>query len=492
MANLAQALTRRRRTPAPQPGQRADWPAFPGGLDGWAETFGYQGLDYNVLPSSNAPATVTTTQQGRREEIGADYAGYANVYRGNAVVYSCVKSRLLVFTEARFQFRQRRSGRPGDLFGTPALAPLETPWPGATTGDLLARMLLDVDLCGNAYVARRGPYLRPMRPDWVTIVLGANTAGRPLRQPSDLDYDVLGYAYHPGGVHSGEDPVILLPEEVAHFMPEPDPLARFRGMSWVTPVVREIMGDTAATEHKLSFFSNAATPNLVIIGRTLKKEQAQQIQDAIWQRHAGIQNAYDNLVLGGVDDVKVVGADMRQIDFKTTQGHGETRIAAAAGVPPIIVGLSEGLESATYSNYSQAVRRFADATMRPMWRNVAGSLARILDVPAGAELWFDDRDIPFLKEDVTAAAQVQSQQAGTIRSLVDGGFDPDSVVDAVVSGDLKRLQGTHSGLMPVQLQPPGSGENNGSGPATEATTPATNGANGSRGRTLLEEFVRAK
>jgi phage portal protein BeeE len=54
-----------------------------------------------------------------------------------------------------------------------------------------------------------------------------------------------------------------------------------------------------------------------------------------------------------------------------TQGAGETRIAAAAGVPPVIVGLSEGLQAATYSNYSQARRRFADGTMRPLWRNAA-------------------------------------------------------------------------------------------------------------------------
>jgi hypothetical protein len=502
MANLATRLLRR----GDADGERADWPTLPGGIDPYlqlTQSFGYNGLDYNILPSANA---VTTTQSTNRiEEIGADFAGYAGAYRGNAVVYGLIKTRLLVFTEARFQFRQRRSGRPGDLFGTPALTPLEEPWPGATTGDLLARMLLDVDLTGNAYVARRGQFLRPMRPDWVTIVLGVtNGRARLPRDVSDLDYDVLGYAYHPGGVNSGEPPVILLPESVAHFCPEPDPLARFRGMSWLTPVVREIMADSAATQHKLTFFENAATPNMVIIGRNLKRDQAQAIQQAIWERHGGIANAYDNLVLGGVDDVKVVGSDMRQIDFKTTQGHGETRIASAAGVPPIIVGLSEGLESATYSNYTQAVRRFADATMRPLWRNAAGSLARIVDVPVGSELWYDDRDIPFLKEDVTAFAQVQSQQAGTMRTLIDGGFEADAVVDAVVSGDFARLKGKHTGLTPVQLQKPGAGDPNPETPPPAnggGDSPPDGGANGganggtnggpARGAVLLEEFIRA-
>jgi hypothetical protein len=80
------------------------------------------------------------------------------------------------------------------------------------------------------------------------------------------------------------------------------------------------------------------------------------------------------MFLGGGADAKVVGSDLKQIDFKVTQGHGETRIAAAAGSRRSSSGCPKGLDSATYSNYAQARRRFADMTMRPLWRNAAGSL----------------------------------------------------------------------------------------------------------------------
>jgi hypothetical protein len=100
--------------------------------------------------------------------------------------------------------------------------------------------------------------------------------------------------------------------------------------------------------------------------------------------------------------------------------------------------------------------------MRPLWRNAAGSLATIVDVPASAELWYDDRDIPFLQEDLKDEADIQSTQAGAIRQLVDAGFDADSVVNAVTAGDLTRLK--HSGLFSVQLQKPG-----------EQQAPSTNG-----------------
>ena len=44
--------------------------------------------------------------------------------------------------------------------------------------------------------------------------------------------------------------------------------------------------------------------------------------------------------------------------------------------------------------------------------------------------------------------------AATIHTFVAAGYEPDSVIEAVTSGDLSKLQ--HSGLYSVQLQPAGS------------------------------------
>jgi ketopantoate hydroxymethyltransferase len=101
--------------------------------------------------------------------------------------------------------------------------------------------------------------------------------------------------------------------------------------------------------------------------------------------------------------------------------------------------------------------------MRPLWRNIAGSLAQVVDVPDDAELWYDDRDIPFLQEDVKDAADIVASQAQAIRTLTDGGYQAESVVAAVVANDLRLLE--HSGMLPVQVRPPGEGSTNGSGTA---------------------------
>jgi len=401
------------------------------------------------------PLGLQQTITGNREEPAPGYGGLVEwAYRSDPIVFACMNRRAQLFAEARFQWRQVRTGRPGDLFGTAELGILENPWPNGTTGDLLAHMIQDVDLCGNAYITRQGNTLTRLRPDWVAIIIGS-PAGKPELDAWDIGAQVIGYAYSPGGYGYGQEPVVLDASLVAHFAPIPDPHASFRGMSWLTPILREIGADKAATEHKARYFENGATPNMVVtLDPAISKAAFDEIANKISTRHEGVANAYRTLVLTGGAKVEVVGSDLQQIDFKVTQGAGETRIAAAAGVPPAVAGFSEGLSGSSLNagNFTAAMRIFADLTIRPLWRNACGSLETIVSVPGGAELWYDDRNIPALKEDVLNAAEVQSKQSSAIRQLLDAGFLPDSVVDAIVSGDLKRLE--HSGLYSVQLQPP--------------------------------------
>jgi phage portal protein BeeE len=195
------------------------------------------------------------------------------------------------------------------------------------------------------------------------------------------------------------------------------------------------------------------------------------------EKHAGPDNAGKTMYLGGGADVKVIGSSFQDMDLKHIQGAGETRIAAAGGVPPIIVGLSEGLESATYSNYALARRRFADGTMHPLWQNVAGCFANIVHLPVppngpapNVRLWYDSRDVPFLREDRTDVAQIQSTQASAINTLITAGFTAESAVKAVIAEDFSLL--VWSGLVSVQLQPPGSTVNNPAASASAAAAPS--------------------
>lgn len=439
------------------PGQKRTDPSIT--IDQWFEMFSYGGNSY--------PLGGHSTLGQKADEIGSDYVGIVNgAYRANGVVFACMLARQMLFSEARFQFRQIKEGRPGDLFGSQALAPLERPWPNGTTGNLLTRMLQDVDLAGNAYIVRRlgSDHLVRARPDWITIVLGSKSRPRDEVLAADLDAELIGYIYQPGGKQGGREPIVLYPEEVAHFNPHPDPTATYRGMSWLNPIVREIQADGAATTHKLKFFEQGATPNMVVKMDPQLSREAFEKWIALFEKdNEGLANAYKTLFLGGGADAQVVGTNLRQLDFSVTQGAGEVRICNAARVPPIIVGVAEGLNSATYSNYSQARRAFADGTMRPLWREVAGSLASIVKVPGASELWFDDRDISFLQEDGQDKATIQQTQAVALKAFVEAGYEPDSAVQALLNDDLARLK--HTGKTSVQLLEPGASK-----------PPATNGS----------------
>jgi len=425
-------------------------PSFQSWVDSYLQ---FQGQIYQ-------PAYSTTYAGQKVEPVTDSFQGYVSgAYKANGIIFAVSMARARPFSEISFKFRRRgQTGGGNDLFGNRDLDILDTPWPGGTTQSLLMRAEQDVTAGGTAFWARedgrQGERLRRLRPDWTEFILTA---------PPDeaVMADVVGIKYTPGGPWSGGPSQLYLVggefAEATFWAPIPDPDALFRGMSWLSPVIEEMQSDKAATVHKRKFFENAATPNLAVsLKETVSPESFAKFVRQMNEASVGVDKAYKTLYTGGGADVRVVGADMKMMDFRGTQGAGETRIAAAGGVPPIVVGLSEGLAAATYSNYGQARRAFADGFLRSQWRSLCGALAPIIDVPADSTLWFDSRDVAFLREDVMDLAQVQATNAGTINTLISAGFEPDSCVDAVEAEDFTLLR--HTGMVSVQLLPPGAGQ----------------------------------
>lgn len=434
-------------------------------------SFTFNGLEYGY--GALSPGIQQTLAGSQTEMAPNNLVGLAtHAYAANGVVFSCMLVRQLVMSTIRFNWQRLRNGKPSDTYGNQALALLETPWTGGTTQDLVSRMIQHADLGGNAYVAHLGGELVVMRPDWVDIVVEERQVrgGRSELGGGQVGWRRVGYLYTEGGSQSGNEPVAFLADEVAHFAPIPDPLANYRGMSWLTPVLREIQADQAMTRHQRKFFDNGATVNLIIkhplgADRVAVAKWADEVQS----KHGGVDNAYKNLNLYPGADATPVGSNLKDIDFKDIRGGGETRIAAAAGVPPVIVGLSEGLAAATYSNYGQARRRLADGTAHPLWQNLAGTLQQIFPPPdRGSRLWYDANDVPFLREDEKDAADIQKTRAETINTLITAGYTPDSVIAAVEAGDFNLL--VHSGLTSVQLLPPGQGANTTGGIQDDGTS----------------------
>lgn len=402
-------------------------------------------IDRFAPPKSDVRAqtsTVSIVGPDEPEKLLTDYKGYANFgYAGNGPIWSLIQVRAQALSEIEFVYQDVKSR---ELSGHVEL--LHNPWPGGSAGDLETAIELDVSLAGNAYVHRQTGQrsLDILRPDWVEIIVNQTGPHKEL----------MGYLYYEDGKRDKE-PVHLHKTDVARIAPMPDPLSAFRGMSWITAVAREGDADSLMTKHKGKFFTNGATATLAVTAQSnLTEPQRKALKKQFQAKQAGWENAYKTIFLEGGADVKVVGQGLEQISFSQVQGKGETRLAAAANVPPIVAGFSEGLQAGTYSNYGQAVRKFIDFFCRPRWRQDCEALGRLVDVPAGKRVWYDDRQISFLQQDAKDAAEIRKANASTLEALIRTGFTAQSAIEAVASGRFDDLD--HTGLVSVQLQPPGT------------------------------------
>lgn len=381
----------------------------------------------------------------------AGVSGGGASYDRNAIVFACEAKRLAVFSEARFQFQRLANGRPGDLFGTADLSPLYEPWPGATSRDLLNVCEINVLEAGNSYwVKGEDEHLIWLDPSKVKVI---TTAYLDPVSGNRVGEQLAGYAYY-----TERDKVTIYdPKEIAHYKPIPNRSNRFIGASWLSACLPDVGADDEMTAHKVTTLSNGTEiPYAVTLDKDVSPVQLEAFAQKFREQHEGITNAGKTVFLGGGADIKTIGQDWESLNLQAVQASGETRIAACAGTPPALVGLTEGLKGSTLNegNYASAKRAFADTVIRPLWGAWCGAFQWLINTPSQSRLWYDDRDIAFLREDVTDQAEILSTDSTSINALITAGFDPDAVIDAVTAGDPRRLKGHHTGLYSVQLQKP--------------------------------------
>ena len=87
----------------------------------------------------------------------------------------------------------------------------------------------------------------------------------------------------------------------------------------------------------------------------------------------------------------------------------------------------------------------------------------LVAVPEGATLWYDTTDISALREGEQERAATMQTLASAASTLLMAGYEAESITAAPSASEMTRLR--HTGLLSVQLQPPGT------------QMPATNGNN---------------
>ena len=384
----------------------------------------------------------------------ASFVGYVrDVAERNGVVAGAVAARALLLSQVRFTWRNNRSSAtPGRTFGDRALSLLERPGP-VTRPELLHLAEKDVSYSGSWIARRKGDELYRLRPDWVTVAMGTDSDPVDGWVPSDAE--ITGYVYANPSKRGRVE--AFLPDEIIHWKPEPHPLEWWRGESWVTSVIQEIRNDGQATDHTSKFFEHAATPNLIFtMDPSLSPEQVQKFAAVTNERHAGSQNAYRNMFLGGATSATVVGSENAALGLKDIQGGYETRIASRSRVPATVLGIREGLAGSALNagNYGAARRLWADGWFSPTCQSLCAAVERVMRPAPDAELWYDPDEVLFLQEDAKDQADIQATKATAIRTLTDAGYKGASIIAAIEANDFNLLE--HTGLYSVQLMPPGT------------------------------------
>ena len=385
--------------------------------------------------ASGAAVLTTTYGSPDKEAVLPQWSVWAqSAHASSAVVFSAEYIRMSLFAQAVFQFQAKDDKH---LFGNTALAKLEEPWPGGKGMDLLARLEQDTGWVGNAYIwdAPGEDRLVRLRPDWTTIVseLVQVPGGGQFRR-------VIGYWVEPPKSTYGQGRGQMYPAaEVVHWAPIPDPVADFRGMSWLTPVYRDVQGDDGMTQYKIKYLDNAASPNLLIrYTQKLSPGTVDAVRERVTARYAGAGNAFRTLVLDQGADATVIGNSFSQMDFTNVMSAGTERILAASQVPAVLVGL-EPLRGAG-RGFQESMQKFANLWARPQWQSVCGALEQIVDMPTGNRLWFDTSGIAALQDGEMERGQTALVKSQALLACRQAGYTRDSAVAFVDSGDVGLLK----------------------------------------------------
>lgn len=350
----------------------------------------------------------------------------------NGIVFAVITARMLLLSEATFKFQNESDGSLSNL--PPRAEILEFPWPNGTTGELWSRMEQDVSLAGNAFIWKaEDDLLVRLPPEQVTIVSEIRVAGNGNKYKHVIGYDWTPPQPLPG--MQPQEPQFFTVDEVAHWSPYPDPVANFRGMSWLTPVLRDVRADSGLTFYKTQYLDHGQPVVALKYAQKFREDTIESVQNRMQAKYGGVANAFRPLVLDqGADPV--MGGGLKDLDVASLTAVSEERICAAGGVPPELLGLKE----ASLDKYQPAVRHLADLTCRPLWRSACAALSKLVTVPGGSRLWYDTSDIAALQAAETERAQVTQVDSAAILTFVQAGFIRESIIAAVTTGDLSLLK----------------------------------------------------
>ena len=255
---------------------------------------------------------------------------------------------------------------------------------------------------------------------WATARYSESSGGFPARFMV-LDPGMVNIERVNGEIEYSIGGKVLERRDICHIKYQSMP-GNLRGIGPMAWSARSIMSAAAMEKMATDMASKGGIPWAVLKSpRKLNGTEAKDLQ-ASWVAGATSRNGAP-AVLSGTLDLETVTTSPREMALLELRIFDETRIAAALGVPPYLVGLPmpDGL---TYAN----ARDLLDFHWRTTLRTQAGSVAAALSnwlLPRGSSVEFN-RD-----EYVKADPLTRAQTYATLHAIVDEKGNPAITVEEI-------------------------------------------------------------
>ncbi|GMV82124.1 MAG: hypothetical protein AMXMBFR7_33080 [Planctomycetota bacterium] len=316
-------------------------------------------------------------------------------YRG--VVFACVTKLCVSAQSAPLRIGRDTPDGWKDEESHPLWNFMRSPNPDMNYAEFLWHVISHLELSGCSYIWKwrnRGMQLGELWPvptSWVTPRV--DQAGR-----------IVAYEIYQG---ASRQMLTVAASEIIRIN-YPDPRSLTASMGPLQAALRDVTMDDERQDYLLEMMVNLRVPGTIFYQpESWSPEQKDEVRAAIGAG-LGRGNRGKPLFMEGEGAKIEIPSPMSDLDWPGLTGLNEARICSAFGVPPILIGLRVGLDSATYSNYEMAERSFYTGKMAPLWSKLDAGLTRGLIVAEREdrrlELYHDTEEVPAMQEDRDKAA----------------------------------------------------------------------------------------
>jgi HK97 family phage portal protein len=284
-----------------------------------------------------------------------DYGIDASDLWKNNSVYACLRFLKDVFPEAPVAVAGRGMRTAVSLdHQHPLAALIRNPNPYYGRSTLWAGTIVSFVLDGNAYWFKVRNDLGEVvelwyRPHWMV---------EPRREKGSSEF-ITHYDYRPPGAGA---PQRVPSSEVVHLRDGIDPENEMKGFGRVKPLLRTVITDSQADRFCERMLANMGVPGAIIAPKVdmppIPPDKAEDIKRNYRERVSG-DNAGSPLILSAPFDITFPDIQIDGAALLNIKKISQSDIAAAIGLPAVVVGFLVGLETATAKASHEDARRQA-------------------------------------------------------------------------------------------------------------------------------------